>query len=129
MMCAVESGFMCLNILVCGGPCKKCFVAVRGQDVIYHHSNWKCVRPEPTEEEFQRLWTEREERMRSFREKFKMKYEKKCPRCGSTGTQEERQFGMYVTSCVGCWLPYVEWDTWKADGDEQVEVSKIRKGV
>jgi len=52
------------------GPCKKCFVAVKGEDVIYHHGTWKCVRPEVTEEEFQRLWIEREERMQRFREKY-----------------------------------------------------------
>jgi hypothetical protein len=61
---------MCLNILVCDGPCKKCFVAVGGLDVIYHHSNWQCVKPEPTEEEFQRLWIAREERMQAFRDKY-----------------------------------------------------------
>ena len=45
-------------------------MAVKGQDVIYHHSNWKCIKPEPTEEEFQWLWNEREDRLRAFREKY-----------------------------------------------------------
>jgi hypothetical protein len=69
MMCAVESGFMSLNPTV-GTLCKKCFVVVKGQDVIYHHGTWNCVKPEVNEEEFQRLWAEREERMRLFREKY-----------------------------------------------------------
>lgn len=69
MMCAVESGFMSLNPTI-GSLCKKCFVAVKGQDVIYHHSNWQCVKPEVDEEEFQRLWIEREERLQAFREKY-----------------------------------------------------------
>jgi len=69
MMCAIESGFMCLNPSL-APVCKKCFVAVKGNDVIHHHSEWKCVKPEVSEEEFQRLWAEREERLRVFREKY-----------------------------------------------------------
>jgi hypothetical protein len=68
-MCAVESGFMSL-VPAAYGPCKKCFVSVNGLDVIYHHGTWKCVRPEVTEEQFQRLWLQREERMQSFRDKY-----------------------------------------------------------
>jgi hypothetical protein len=69
MMCAVESGFMSL-VPAAYGPCKKCFVAVKGEDVIYHHGTWKCVRPEVTEDEFQQLWIGREERMQAFRDKL-----------------------------------------------------------
>ena len=130
MMCAIEAGYMSLSIK--DAPCKKCFVASKGENFVHHHGTWKCVKPELVdddfstgEQKFQDLWREREERLQKFRDKI----EKKCPRCGSKGTQEERQFGMYVTSCVGCWLPYVDWDTWKESDDRQIEVGKIRKEV
>jgi len=111
MMCAIESGYMSLSIH--DAPCTKCFVISKGENVVHHHGTWKCVKPEVDHAEFQRLWLEREKRLKAFR----WKYEKKCPRCGGTGTQEERLNGQYVTSCVGCWLPYMEWDTWKEPAD------------
>ncbi len=67
MMCAVEAGYMSLSPN--GEVCKKCFVA-SGGNPIYHHDTWTCYRPEVVEEEFQRLWDEREARMQAFRERL-----------------------------------------------------------
>ncbi len=107
-MCAIESGYMSMSIV--DSVCQKCFVASKGEHAVHHHGTWKCVKPEVDETEFLLLWAAREKRLQEFRERFG---KKKCPRCGDERTQEERRNGQYVTSCLGCWLPYVEWDTWK----------------
>lgn len=109
-MCAIEAGYMSMSIV--DGVCKKCFVASQGENAVHHHGTWKCVKPEVDDDEFALLWAAREKRLQEFREKFG---KKKCPRCENTGTHEERYHGQYVTVCTGCWLPYVEWDTWKEE--------------
>src|SRR5271157_2372325 len=51
MMCAIEAGYMSLSLH--DAPCKKCFVASKGENAIHHHGTWKCVKPEVDEQVFQ----------------------------------------------------------------------------